>query len=75
MGTAQFYKKDAVCYAGGVIKVVSDENNVAAVLTKDGSPVTSQNITNGETIFKNLPAGTYSVNVGGLAKKITINQK
>ena len=75
LGTAQFYKKDAVCYAGGVIKVVSDENNVAAVLTKDGSPVTSQNITNGETIFKNLPAGTYSVNVGGLAKKITINQK
>lgn len=75
LGAALFYKKDAVCYAGGVIKVLYDENDVAADLTKDGVKILTQNIQNGQTIFNNLEAGKYNVSVGGTTKEIVINQK
>ncbi|OXA75333.1 hypothetical protein SAMN05444397_12011 [Flavobacterium aquidurense] len=75
LGTAQFYKKDAVCYTGGVIKVLYGENNTAVTLTKSGLQLTSQNILNGETIFSNLEVGTYSINIGTINKEIIINQK
>ncbi|WP_345139720.1 hypothetical protein [Flavobacterium ginsengiterrae] len=75
LGSAVFYKKDAVCYAGGVIKVLYDENDVKADLTKDGIKVTTQNIQNGQTVFNDLQPGRYSVSVGGVSKEIIINQK
>ncbi|MFB9076324.1 hypothetical protein ACFFLS_19365 [Flavobacterium procerum] len=75
LGTALFYKKDAVCYAGGVIKVLYDENEVATELTKDGVKILTQNIQNGQTVFNNLEAGKYNVSVGGTTKEIVINQK
>lgn len=75
LGSAQFYKKDAVCYAGGVIKVLYDENNVPADLTKNGVKITSQNIQNGQTVFDNLEAGKYTVTIGSTNKEIVINQK
>ena len=75
LGTAKFYKKDAVCYTGGVIKVVYDENNTTVNLSKSGSTVTTQNITNGETVFNNLGVGTYNVKVGTIEKEIIIKQK
>lgn len=75
LGSAVFYKKDAVCYAGGVIKVLYDENDVKADLTKDGIKVTTQNIQNGQTVFNDLQPGRYSVSVGGVNKEIIINQK
>lgn len=75
LGNAVFYKKDAVCYAGGVIKVLYDENDAKADLTKDGVKISTQNIQNGQTVFNNLEAGKYSVSVGSATKEIVINQK
>lgn len=75
LGSAVFYKKDAVCYAGGVIKVLYDENEVKADLTKDGVKISSQNIQNGQAIFNDLQTGKYIVSVGGIDKEIVINQK
>lgn len=75
LGSAVFYKKDAVCYAGGVVKVLYDENGATATLTKGGVKITAQNIQNGETVFNNLEAGKYTVSVGSINKEIVINQK
>ncbi|SNR71643.1 hypothetical protein [Lutibacter flavus] len=74
-GIATYYKKDAVCYQGGVLKVVFTENNLEAVLSKDGSTYATQTIHNGEAIFSDLEVGTYNVKVGGNVKEITINLK
>ena len=75
IGTAKFYKKDAVCYAGGIIKVLYDDNNATATLSKNGKLITSQKVTNGETIFNNLEVGAYVINVGGMNKEVSIKQK
>jgi len=75
LGSAVFYKKDAVCYAGGVIKVLYDENEVKADLTKDGVKISSQNIQNGQAVFNDLQTGKYIVSIGGTDKEIVINQK
>lgn len=75
LGTAVFYKKDAVCYAGGVIKVLYDENEAKADLTKNGIKISTQNIQNGQAVFNNLEAGKYIVSVGSTTKEIVINQK
>ncbi len=75
LGSADFYKKDAVCYAGGVIKVLYDENEVKADLTKDGVKISSQNIQNGQAVFNDLQTGKYIVSIGGTDKEIVINQK
>lgn len=74
-GTATFYKKDAVCYAGGVIKVVFTENEVEAVLLKNGLAYATQTIHNGVAVFNDLETGNYRVKVGGNNKDITINLK
>ncbi|OOV19039.1 hypothetical protein [Flavobacterium sp. LM4] len=75
LGSAVFYKKDAVCYAGGIIKVLYDENEAIADLTKSGVKIVTQNIQNGQTVFNNLEAGKYIVSIGGTTKEIVINQK
>ncbi|MFC4479044.1 hypothetical protein [Flavobacterium chungangensis] len=75
LGSATFYKKDAVCYAGGVIKVLYDENNVQADLAKNGVKVASQSIQNGQAVFDNLEVGKYTVSIGSTNKEIVINQK
>lgn len=75
LGNAIFYKKDAVCYNGGVIKVLFTKNNEEVVLSKLGTTYATQSINNGETIFSNLETGTYTVKVGGNVKEITINLK
>lgn len=75
LSNAIFYKKDAVCYTGGVIKVLYDENQVKADLTKNGVKIASQNIQNGQTVFNNLEVGKYTVSVGSTTKEIVINLK
>ncbi len=75
LGSATFYKKDAVCYAGGVIKVVSTENEVEAFLIKDGRSFATQTIHNGEAVFSDLRLGNYRIKVGGNVMDITINLK
>jgi hypothetical protein len=75
LGTATYYKKDAVCYTGGVIKVLFTENEVEVLLIKDGATLATQTINNGEAIFSNLEVGEYQVKVSGNNKEIVINLK
>jgi len=75
LGKVTYYKKDAVCYRGGAIKILYTENNFDAVLSKDNIPFATQTIHNGEAIFDNLSTGTYKIKIGGNIKEITINLK
>lgn len=70
-----FYKKDAVCYEGGVIKVVFPVEKENIVLSREGVSLSTQTITNGQAIFSNLTEGTYIINVRGILKEIKINLK
>lgn len=70
-----FYKKDAVCYEGGVIKVVFPMEKENVVLSRGGVILSTQTITNGQAIFSNLTEGTYIINVRGILKEIKINLK
>jgi len=72
---AVFYKKDVVCYEGGVIKVIFPVEKENVVLTKGGVTLSTQIITTGQAIFSNLTAGTYQISVGGNLKEIKINLK
>ncbi|WP_298545985.1 hypothetical protein [uncultured Aquimarina sp.] len=74
-GNVIYYKKDAVCYAGGAIKVVFPINNKEVVLLKEGVIVAASAISGGETIFDNLEIGLYTIKVDGNIKEIEINQK
>ncbi len=74
-GDIIYYKKDAVCYQGGAIKIVSTRNNEEVSLLKDGVAFSKQTITNGETIFNNLEMATYQVQIGNINKEIIIDKK
>ena len=74
-GDLIYYKKDAVCYNGGEIKV---EYNIAGInveLLFNQTVIATQTIVNGKTIFSNLNVGTYVVRAGGIDKEIIINLK
>lgn len=71
-GQVTYYKKDAVCYAGGAIKVLFSINGEDVLLEKDGTLFATQTITDGETIFSELDIGTYKIKVGGNAKEVEI---
>lgn len=75
VGTVTYYKKDAVCYQGGAIKLLYSGNEIEAVLSIDGAELAKQTIHNEEAIFTNLEVGTYRIKVGGNVKEITINLK
>jgi hypothetical protein len=77
IGALLFYKKNAVCYQEGAIKVVSSEsvNGTTVSLFKGDTMHTIQTFTNGETIFNNLEAGLYKVKVNTIEKIITIELK
>ena len=72
---AVFYKKDVVCYEGGVIKVMFPIEKENVVLTKGGVTLSTQIINAGQAIFSNLTEGTYQISVGGNVKEIKINLK
>ncbi len=67
-----FYKKDAVCYAGGVIKVVSKQEGTTVTMTSNGKTVKTKQITNGEAIFTDLSTDSYVVTIGNEWKLINI---
>ncbi len=75
IGNLTFYKKDAVCYSGGAIKVLSTENGSEVVLLKNQVAQAAQTLNNGEVIFTNLEAGDYVVKLNGFEKNISINLK
>ena len=74
-GKVTYYKKDAVCYRGGAIKILYTANNYDAVLSKGGDTFATQTIHNGEAVFDNLETGVYKIKIGGNIKEITINLK
>jgi hypothetical protein len=75
IGNLTFYKKDAVCYNGGVIKVVSSESGSTVTLSKHLTTYATQNLLNGEATFSNLETGNYTVKVNGFEKEVIINLK
>lgn len=67
-----FYKKDAVCTALGIIKVVSNQEGASVVITANGKTVSTKTITNGEVLFFDLAADSYVVTIGNEWKLINI---
>jgi hypothetical protein len=74
-GIGSYYKKDAVCYEGGSIKVLFPVEKEEVVLSTGGITLATQTVNNGQVIFTNLAEGTYRVSVGGSFKEIKINLK
>lgn len=74
-GIGTYYKKDAICYEGGAIKVLYPIENEVVALSRGGIAINSLPITNGQALFINLNAGVYKVSVGQDFKEITIGQK
>lgn len=70
-----FYKKDAVCYAKGAIKVTSKQEGETVRLSTNGSLIASKQIVKGEAIFTELNVGTYLATLGNDLKTITIGFK
>lgn len=70
-----YYRKHAVCYADGSIKVASDKNGELVTLEINGVIIASKTLSNGAVIFENLKSGTYKVNLMGIAKEIIIQQQ
>jgi hypothetical protein len=67
-----FYKKDAVCYALGGIRVVSKREGATVQVTSNGKTIASKQIANGEAIFTELIAGSYIATLGNDWKIINI---
>jgi hypothetical protein len=70
-----YYKKDAVCYEGGSIKVLTLLEKQEVILSTSGVTLSAQIINHGQVIFDNLNEGTYKIKVGGISKEIKINLK
>lgn len=73
-GIGTFYKKDAVCYEGGSIKILFSTEKEIVVLSSNGVELATQTINNGQAIFNNLSDGIYKVSVGDNFKEITIKK-
>ena len=70
-----FYKKDAVCYAKGAIKVVSKKEGALVQITANGKTVSSKQIVNGQAIFADLNEGSYIATLGSEWKIVNIALK
>ncbi|WP_394749230.1 hypothetical protein [Spongiimicrobium salis] len=69
---ARFYRKNSVCFLNGEIKVEYSIENESVSLRADNFDTQIQPIFEGSTIFRDVPAGTYTVEVGDIIKEITI---
>lgn len=74
-GNVVYYKKDAVCYEGGAIKLLYSKEGEAVRLISGTLTLSTQTIANGQVVFNNLNEGTYKLVVGGDVKEIVINLK
>ncbi|MGK0430643.1 MAG: hypothetical protein ACJARX_002322 [Psychroserpens sp.] len=74
-GDLVYYKKDAVCYNGGEVKVEYNTSGVEVQLLSNLIVIATQTIVNGQTIFSNLDVGTYVVRAEGVDREIIINLK
>lgn len=71
-GGVNFYKKDAVCYKGGEIKVEANANGLEVKLIKDTSVLATGVVVNGKVLFTNLNEGNYTVEIEGIQKNVEI---
>ena len=69
---ARFYRKNSVCFLNGEIKVEYSIENESVSLRADNFDTQIQSIFEGSTIFRDVPAGTYMVEVGEITKEIII---
>ncbi|HTN20312.1 MAG TPA: hypothetical protein VL125_07545 [Pelobium sp.] len=67
-----FYKKNAVCYARGAIKVVSKQEGALVQIASNGKTIAAKKITNGVALFPNLNQGSYIATLGNEWKLINI---
>lgn len=67
-----YYKKDAVCYAAGAIKVVSKQEGIPVSVTSNGTTIATKSIINGEATFTDLDADSYIVTLDKEFKIINI---
>lgn len=67
-----FYKKDAVCYNGGAIKVVYPIENTLVSLNLNGQQIAQKTIINGEVIFTDLEEGSYVVGISDIVKIVNV---
>jgi len=67
-----YYKKDAVCYNGGAIKVVYAVDGTSVSLNINGQKIAEKSIVNGEVIFSDLDQGTYVVGINDTVKIINV---
>ncbi|WP_163400394.1 hypothetical protein [Flavobacterium fluviatile] len=74
-GNVVYYKKDAVCYEGGAIKLLHSKEGESVRLMTGTLALSTQTIANGQVVFNNLNEGTYKVVVDGDVKEIVINLK
>ena len=68
-----FYKRNAVCYNGGGIKVEYATAGTSVVINLNGRQIASKNISNGEVVFSDLERGTYVVEAANVVKVINID--
>jgi hypothetical protein len=71
--TATFFKKDAVCFNKGMIKISFPINNAPVVLKKDGVQIATGVVTDKTMLFTELTQGAYTVEIGSYNKSISIN--
>lgn len=67
-----FYKKNAVCYARGAIKVVSKQEGALVQVNSNGKTIATKKIINGEALFPDLNPGSYIATIGNEWKLINI---
>lgn len=67
-----FYKKDAVCYNGGAIKVVYPIENTLVSLNLNGQQIAQKTIINGEVIFTDLEEGSYVIGISDIVKIVNV---
>lgn len=68
-----FYKRNAVCYNGGGIKVEYATAGTTVAINLNGRQIASKSINNGEVIFSDLERGTYVVEAANVVKVINID--
>ena len=67
-----FYKRDAVCYNGGQIKVEYGVDGSQAILNLNGQRLKIGQIGQGELIFTDLEVGSYVLEIADFVKVINI---
>ena len=69
---ARFYRKNSVCFINGEIMVEYSIENELVTLRAENFETQVQPIFEGNTIFRSVPPGTYTAEVGTASKEITI---